>query len=353
MHAREEGGPRKSRGKGKEHRNNEGRRRVASSQARDARGAGGAATSHGKHNTTKKRKRGGHQGDRRREAAPRTSAPRHSPRHHAPTSTQTPHRHHTHHTHPRPAARPEDRRRIHPRPHHHAHSTWTADSDSPPRERPAGGGKAPEPRRPSQRRKALPPGTPSCHPQSAQRRLARAHAVGPVLGPDTHTNRALETRVAEPWPPAPKDGRPGEGHARHQMLLAMAEGHPPPGTAPHHPRGTQPPTGHASQGDSAGPPHPHTRAHSTWVADPNSSPRGRAAGGGRAPEPRRPSQQQRAAPRGRPPAIPTARNDGSQERTLWDPCWVPDPTQTAAGTHGLRNPACPAQRTGGRGTDSA
>ena len=60
-------------------------------------------------------------------------------------------------------------------------------------------------------RKAPPPGTPSRHPHSAQRRLARAHAVGPVLSPHTHTNRARETRVAEPWPPAPRDGRPGEG----------------------------------------------------------------------------------------------------------------------------------------------
>ena len=62
----------------------------------------------------------------------------------------------------------------------------------------------------------------------------------------------------------------------------------PPGTAPRHPRGMQPPTGHASQGNSAGPQHPHIRAHSTWVADPDSPPRGRAAGGGRAPELRRP-----------------------------------------------------------------
>ena len=35
------------------------------------------------------------------------------------------------------------------------------------------------------------------------------------------------------------------------------DGHPP-GTAPHHPRGMHPPTGHASQEDSAGPPRPRT-----------------------------------------------------------------------------------------------
>ena len=52
-----------------------------------------------------------------------------------------------------------------------------------------------------------------------------------------------------------------------------------------------PPGTRAGQGDREGPPHPHARAHNTWIADPNSPPSGRAVGGGGAPEPRRPSQQ--------------------------------------------------------------
>ena len=64
---------------------------------------------------------------------------------------------------------------------------------------------------------------------------------------------------------------------------------------------------HAGQGDSVGPPHPHGRAHSTWVADPNSPPSGRAVGGGGAPDLRRPSQQQPG--RGEPgPDSPPPRN---------------------------------------------
>ena len=67
--------------------------------------------------------------------------------------------------------------------------------------------------------------------------------MGLVLGPHAHTNRTRDTRVAEPWLPAPEDGRPGEG----QRLTPDApynEGRPPPpGTAPHQPRGTQPPQG--------------------------------------------------------------------------------------------------------------
>ena len=100
-------------------------------------------------------------------------------------------------------------------------------------------------------------------------------------------------------------------------------------------------------------PHPHTRAHGMWVTDPNSTPRGRAVGGGGAPDHRRPSQRRKAPPRGRPSATPTASNAGPQGRTLWGRGWVPTPAPTAPGTHGSRSPGRPLQRAGGRGRDSA
>ena len=56
-----------------------------------------------------------------------------------------------------------------------------------------------------------PPGTPFHHPHSERRQPARAHAVGPVLGPHARTDRTRDTRDAEPWLPAPEDGRLGEG----------------------------------------------------------------------------------------------------------------------------------------------
>ena len=56
-----------------------------------------------------------------------------------------------------------------------------------------------------------PSGTSFRHPHSEQRRPARAHAVGPVLGLHARTDRARDTPVTEPWLPAPEDGRPGEG----------------------------------------------------------------------------------------------------------------------------------------------
>ena len=191
-----------------------------------------------------------------------------------------------------------------PHPHTRAHGTWLADPNSPPSGRAVGGGTAPDPRRPSQWWKAPPPGTPFRPPDSKQCRPAGGEAVGPVLGPQARTDRTQNTRVVEPWLPAPEDGRLGEG----QRLTPYAPHNrgrpPPPGTAPQPPPRHAAPTGHASQGDGVGPPHPHTRAHSTWVADPNS---GRAVGGGSAPDLRRPSQWWKAPPLGTPFRPPSRR----------------------------------------------
>ena len=146
-----------------------------------------------------------------------------------------------------------------PHPHTGAHSTWVADPNSPPSGRGVGGGTAPDLRRPSQRWKAPPSGTPLRHPHSEQRQPARAHAVGPVLGPHTRTNRTRDKPVAEPWLPAPEYGPPGEG----QRLTPDAphnSGRPlPPGMAPHRPHGTQPPQGIQAKGTVMGP-NTHTPA---------------------------------------------------------------------------------------------
>ena len=82
----------------------------------------------------------------------------------------------------------------------------------------------------------------------------------------------------------------GEGIAPNARCPSQRWQANPPGDGPPPPPRHAAPTGHAGQGDSVGPPHPHTRAQSTWVADPNSPPSGRAVGGGTAPDLRRPSQ---------------------------------------------------------------
>ena len=86
-------------------------------------------------------------------------------------------------------------------PHIRAHSKWAARPGCLPQRRAAGRGRAPTTRRPSQRRKASPLGMPSRHPYSAERQLARAHAMGPVMGPHAHTTRAWKTRPAGPGCP--------------------------------------------------------------------------------------------------------------------------------------------------------
>ena len=127
---------------------------------------------------------------------------------------------------------------VGPVPSPHARTDCTRDTrDAEPwllrsRGQAARGGTAPDTGRPSQRWKAPPPGTPFCHSHSEQRRPARAHARGPVLGPHACTDRSRDTRDAEPWLPAPEDRRPGEG----QRLI--------PG-APHN-GGRRPPRGRSS-----------------------------------------------------------------------------------------------------------
>ena len=202
-------------------------------------------------------------------------------------------------------------------------------------------------------RKAPPPGTPFRHPHSEQRRPARAHAVGPVLGPHARTDRTRDTRVAEPWLPTSEEGRPGEGQ-RLTPGAPLNGGRPsPPGTAPHHPRGMQPPQGMQAAGTVLGS-HTHTPAPTArgWRI-PTTRPVGGQSGEGQRLTSDAPHNGGRHPPRGRPFATPTASNAGPQGRTLWGRCWVPTPAPTARGTHGSRNPGRPLQRTGGRGRDSA
>ena len=84
-----------------------------------------------------------------------------------------------------------------------------------------------------------PPGTPFRHPHSGQRQPARAHAVGPVLGPQARIDRTRDTRDAEPWLPAPEDGRPGEGQHLTPGAPRNTGKHPPPGTPFRHPHSEQ------------------------------------------------------------------------------------------------------------------
>ena len=162
---------------------------------------------------------------------------------------------------------------------------------------------------------------------------SRGRAAGGGTAPDTR--RPSQQWQANP----PEDGTP-----------------PPPRHAA--------PTGHPGQGDSVGPPHPHTRANSTWVADPNSPPSGPAVRGGTAPDLRRPSKWWKAPPPGTPfrhhqsehrrpagaPAVgpvlgPHARTDRGRDTPVAEP-WLRAPED---GRPGERQPLTPdAPHDGGR-----
>ena len=198
-----------------------------------------------------------------------------------------------------------------------------------------------------------PPKTPFRNPLSKQRWPARAHAVGPVLSPLARTDRSRDTRVAEPWLPAPEDKQPGEG-LRLTPDAPHNGGRPaPPGTAPDQPHGTQASQGMQAKGTVLGP-HTHTTAPTArgWRT-PTARPVGGQLGEGERLTSDAPHNGGRHPPQGCPSATPTASNAGPHGRTLWGRCWVPKPAPTAPGTHGWRNPGCPPQRTGGRGRDSA
>ena len=238
-----------------------------------------------------------------------------------------------------------------PEPHTRADSTWVADPNGPPSGGAVGGGGAPDLRRPSQRWKAAPPGTPFRHPHSEQRRPARAHAVGPVLGPHARSNRTRETRVAEPRLPAPEDGQLGGGQRLTPDAPHNGGRPPPPGDGPPPPPRHAAPTGHAGQGNSVGP-HTHTPAPTAcgWRT-PTARPVGGQFGEGERLTTDAPHNGGRHPPRGRPSATPTASNVGPQGRMLWSRCWVPRPHRPHPGHTGRGTPAArPRGRAAGGGT---
>ena len=237
-----------------------------------------------------------------------------------------------------------------PHPGHTGRGTLAARSGG----RAAGGGAAPDTRRPSQRWKAPPPGTPFRHPHSEQRRPARAHAVGPVLGPHARIDRTRDARVAEPWLRAPEDEQPGEGQRLTPGAPHNGGRQPPPGTPFRHPHSEQrrPARAHAV-GPVLGPHARIDRTRDTRVAAWLHAPEDERPGEGQRLTPGAPHDGGRHPPRGRPSATPTASNAGPQGRTLWGWCWVHTPASTAPGTHGSRNPGCALRRTSSRGRDSA
>ena len=131
------------------------------------------------------------------------------------------------------------------------------------------------------------------------------------------------------------------------------EGIPPGDALLPTPQRAKPARKGARCGAGAGSPRPH-RPHPghTGCGTPAAPPRGRASGGGTAPDTRRPSQRWQAnPPRGRPPTTPAAR---SPHRACGPrgQCWAPTHTCPRP-QHVGGGPQQPAQWPGSRGRGSA
>ena len=77
--------------------------------------------------------------------------------------------------------------------------------------------------------------------------------MGQVLDPHARTNRARETRVAEPWLPAARDGRPEEGQRLTPDALRTVEGQLPWEGLPPTPRHVAPRRACTSKGQCSAP----------------------------------------------------------------------------------------------------
>ena len=73
--------------------------------------------------------------------------------------------------------------------------------------------------------------------RSRGRAACGAGAGSTASTPASHRTR--DTRVAEPWLPAPEDGRPGEGQRLTPGAPHNGGKHPPPGTPFRHPQSEQ------------------------------------------------------------------------------------------------------------------
>ena len=277
-------------------------------------------------------------------------ARRHTPHRHTPTSTQTPHRHRTHHTHPSPAAAPKTGGTptpTDPPPRHVGSGTMAAR----PKGRAAGGGTAPDTRRPSEWWKATPLGRPpttlaAAAPRRACKPKGQCWAPTPAHPRPQHVGSG-------PRQPALRTGSRGRESASTQKRLTTPHGTLPGDALPPPRQRATVACKSARCGAAAGSPRPHEpRLENTGRGTLAALPKGRAAGGGTAPDTRRSSQPSKATPpRNGPPSAPrhAAPRGACKEKGQ---CWAPRPAHQRP-QHVSSGPRQPALRTGAQGRESA
>ena len=186
------------------------------------------------------------------------------------------------------------------------------------------------------------PGTAPHHPRGPQ--PPRGHAgQGDSVGPPHPHTRAHSTWLADPDSP-PSGPAVGGGTAPDLRRPSQWWKAPPLGDAlPPPPQRATPARKGARCGAVAGSPRPH-RPHpeETGRGTLTARSRGRAAGGGTAPDTRRPSQGWQATPPGdAPPTTPVARSPHRACKPRGQ-CWAPTPTHPCP-QHVGGGPQQPAQ----------
>ena len=197
-----------------------------------------------------------------------------------------------------------------------------------------------------------PPRAPSCRPHSAQSQLERARAVGLVTGPHARSPRRPQPVGSGARQPAQRAGSRGWESARPRTPHTQAGGAPPGTLMPPRQR-AKPARKSVRCGVGDGSPRPRPpRTRSQWVVGPGSPPSGWAVGGGRAPDPGRPTPRQEAPPRAPSCQPPSAQSQLARARAvgfLTGPHARNPPHPPPVGS----GPRQPAQRAGSRGWESA
>ena len=173
------------------------------------------------------------------------------------------------------------------------------------------------PRTPHTQAGGAPPRAPSCRPHSAQSQLARARAVGLVMGPHARTLPYPQPVGSGPRQPARRAVSRGWESARPRTPHTQARGALP--LAPScRPQSAQSQLARARAVGLVTGPHARSPPQPQPVGSGPRQPAQRAGSRGwESARPRTPYTQAGGAPSGRPRAAPTAGKASSQKRALW------------------------------------